>query len=332
MSILHEGENESVDWMVNLLQWLLLNKNQIFKVGGKEGMKVSRAAFSAILSLNQNDKDCSFTHILIFLDHIELSIFSMKDKTKENEVFEQLAKELDSEGILESFLERWEAASKMRIWLQEKRKDISNDLLEHKEKSTPVEEEKKLLIEEDKNEDIIAQEQKEIDALIEKIVKKAEFLINLSPPSSWRESDKSKIFLNISAENISSDLNEAKKTSIQKLKTIMEIQASKGSVVAVENLTNKNLFKACSTSVLAILQCSLEKANIVDELFKKLSNCIRRIYGLEIVKHLLSNNRRPYEMFHQSHWFSKAFRWNKGNELCHYSDSLDGVGEFLMHK
>jgi hypothetical protein len=251
MNIIHEGQNESVDWFINLLQWTLLKMNPILKAGGKEGMKVSRAAFAAILSLNENYKDCSLTELSMFLDQIELTVVAIDDKSNENDVFKQITEDINSVGSLNSFLDRWQIASKMRIWLQGMRKDISNDLLQQRKREIFVEEEEKeFFTEKENNEDIIVQEQKEIEALVQKVVGKAEFLISLSAPLSWKYVNKSTKVERKTFDN----LDLSKKTSIKKLETLIKMQSIKEPPISYENLTNKEVFNSCSTSVLAILQ------------------------------------------------------------------------------
>jgi len=41
-AIIHEGMDENVDNLINLLQWNIRKKNPAAKVGGSEGMIVSR--------------------------------------------------------------------------------------------------------------------------------------------------------------------------------------------------------------------------------------------------------------------------------------------------
>jgi hypothetical protein len=334
MNIIHEGQNESVDWFINLLQWTLLKKNPILKAGGEEGMKVSRAAFAAILSLNENYKDCSFTNLWMFLDQIELTVIAIDDKSNQNDVFEQIAEDVSTFGSLNPFLERWQSASKMRVWLQEMRKNISNDLLQQTEKETLVQEEEiKLFTEEEAKEDIIVQEQKAIDALVQKVFGKAEFLINLSAPLSWKHFSKFKKDEKIHLENLAFSAKDSKKTSLKKLKTLIRKQTFKGSVISYENLTNKDVFNSCSTSVLAILQWSLEETSIIDGLFNHLNNCIKRLVGLSFSKKLLSGRlRSPKLLYHHSLWFYKALNVRNYSELSHYSDNLNGVGDYLMSK
>ena len=146
LSIINQGKDENVDRLINLLQWNLTRRQMQAKAGGAEGMTVSRCAFAATLSLNNNDESCSYTNFVMMVDQLEMSMEMVDEGAPENQKNKQLMEELKSLGNIEPILDRWEIASKMRIWLQDKRKDISNNIkkkadAEHKRK----EEEEKLI-------------------------------------------------------------------------------------------------------------------------------------------------------------------------------------------
>ena len=88
--------------------------------------------------------------------------------------------------------------------------------------------------------------------LIKKVQSKAELLIKLYVPESWDEVDSLKGKMRhidgydgevFSLDNLSKNLRQIKK-----------IQKSRGTITGYENLNKKEVFKSCSSSILACLQ------------------------------------------------------------------------------
>ena len=152
-------------------------------------------------------------------------------------------------------------ASKMRIWLQEKRKIIANKIISSIEisKSQDDEEEKIDTTKHSHTDPTTSYgiESKDLEAeklrnLIKKVQNKAELLIKLCVPESWDESDSLKGKMRhidghdgevFSQDNLSNNLRKIK-----------NIQKSRGTVTGYENLNKKEVFKSCSSSILACLQ------------------------------------------------------------------------------
>ena len=89
-------------------------------------------------------------------------------------------------------------------------------------------------------------------SLIKKVQNKAELLIKLCLPESWDESDSLKGKMRhidghdgevFSQDNLS-----------KTLKKIKNIQKSRGTIAGYGNLNKKEVFKSCSSSILACLQ------------------------------------------------------------------------------
>ena len=127
-AIIREGMNPSIDKLLNLLQWNLLKKNPAAKAGDKIGMTLARCAFASLLSFNKNDDSCSYSNIASIIDQLEMTLETIDEDMNENQKNKQLLEDIKELGDLNPILERWESASKMRVWLQEKRKDISNSI------------------------------------------------------------------------------------------------------------------------------------------------------------------------------------------------------------
>lgn len=277
-AIIHEGKDVNVDRFIHILQWSLLRKKPTAKVGGVQGMILSRCAFAATLSLNQYDETCSITNIMMIIDHLEMAEQELDSDLNENQKNKQLLEELRSVSDIEPFIQRWESASKMRIWLQEKRRDISNAIkkkadCEYQKKKVEAEVLDKLLsksksvAEENKtnseneeeikeetqpvsaqikvvsDEELINREKEQIQILISKVVAKAELLLQLATPRAWNEPDSSDSRIrNVSHYN-EKQMSKGE-TVTDKLRRIKNIQASKATITSYEDLSNKEVFNS----------------------------------------------------------------------------------------
>lgn len=281
-AIIHEGKDANVDKFINILQWSLLRKNPTARVGGKEGMILSRCAFAATLSLNQSDETCSITNIMMIIDHLEMAEQELDTSLNENQKNKQLLEELNSVSDIEPFKQRWESASKMRIWLQEKKRDISNAIKkkadsEYQKKKLEADSLDKLLsrsksVAEDKkesqedgesdediiktdvqptsaqikvvsDEELISREKEQIQILIDKVIAKAELLLQLATPRAWNEPDSSDSkILNVS--HYSNKKKHENESVRDKLRRIKNIQASKATITSYEDVSNKEIFNS----------------------------------------------------------------------------------------
>ena len=366
LAIINEGTDENVDRLINLLQWNLCRKNPAAKVGGKEGMTVSRCAFAANLALNQHDETCSYTNFIMMVDQLDMSMGEVEEGPGQNKA---LMEELESLGGIEGILERWAIASKMRIWLQEKRKDISNMIkkkadAEHRRKeeeerllqenqmksaediekdtkemhdpdeetiNTEPKEEKKSLVEPVSHEELLKREKEQLEVLVTKVVNKAKLLVKLATPASWEQSDNSsKNLRNIDAYNEGEEVDD-EENLVTKLQRIRNIQASSGTITSYENLSNKDVFNSCASSVLATLQCSVSAQSIMKAIETKYINAMNRYCGLKIMGELASCYMGDSTKISCFNWFCSALRHNT-NILAHYSDDLTGMGEYLLDK
>ena len=126
--IIQEGKNSSIDQLLKLLQWNLLKKNPAAKAGDKIGMTLSSCAFTSLLSFNKNDDSCSYSNISSIIDQIELILETLDEDMNENQKNKQLLEDIKELRDINPIIERRESVRKMRIWLQEKKKDISNSI------------------------------------------------------------------------------------------------------------------------------------------------------------------------------------------------------------
>jgi hypothetical protein len=128
MSIIGKERNENVELFIKFLQWNLLKRNPMAKAGGEEGLMATRCAFAVNLSLNRKDNAFSEDNLGLILCNFEIHFENSDGESKIEDEFSHILVELKSLSNIEPIIQCWEASSKIRIWLQEKRRDISNNL------------------------------------------------------------------------------------------------------------------------------------------------------------------------------------------------------------
>jgi hypothetical protein len=138
------------------------------------------------------------------------------------------------------------------------------------------------------NDELIRREKEQIDILIKKVSDKAELLIKLATPPAWDQPDNStKNLRNVDMYNEDEDLQEEENLAMKLLK-IRTIQASSGTITSYENLSNKDIFNSCASSVLATLQCSVTAKSIMKAIETKYISAMNRYCGLKIMGELAS--------------------------------------------
>ena len=88
-------------------------------------MLLSRCAFVCMLALNSHKGPANYTIFASMISQLQISIELVEgdDKNTANKAIMEQLRQLDGVNYI---LESWKMASKMRIWLQEKRKTIAN--------------------------------------------------------------------------------------------------------------------------------------------------------------------------------------------------------------
>ncbi|CAI2387911.1 unnamed protein product [Moneuplotes crassus] len=340
-ALIYEGTDRRVDALIDLLQWNLLNKNPDAKAGGKKGMTVVRCAFAANLALNRHDETCKYTNLVSIVDRIEMFMEDCKEDMPQNQKSKDCIEKLQSLGDTSGIFDRWKDASKMRIWLQEKQKDISEKLQKklksrNSENNEDSKEEAKIETKEIKKlknmseEDILKMEQEDVENLIKNVCMKAELLVRLATPKAWKHSDFSEKSLR-QAEMINDKTKEEAESTKHKFRRVKTIQASKGTVTNYENISNKEIFTTCSSSVLAVLQCSNSAEDILKVIGRNYVNAMNRYCGFRIMAKILSLKLPQEDEEYLLSSFCNALRKDQ-QILAHYSDGLTGIGGTLLKK
>ena len=357
LEIAQKTKNEVVDKLLDFFQWELLRRHMWAKTGGEDGAVVTRSAFSLMIKFTES--------VDIFEICIgQFEIFLEDNEGELNGVYKELKKELSETCDVKKLFDLWEKASKMRVWLQSKKKTVSTDIKgkidvkynearEKKEeeiKNNNKEEDSK---EETKGEEIIDTTKNEIEreneALYDTIKKEMElqeiqdcinaladktlFLLKMAVPSVWSQEDKNGEYLMldpISGENeIDMDIKE---TSIgSRLKSIQRIQSSKGSIHTYEEIDSKEIFNSSGGSILAYLQSSLTVKQIQEKMEERYVSALNRYCGLKMIYKLSCIEANTVIEGNLFNWFCSALRNNK-NRIGHYTHGFKGMGEYLRTK
>lgn len=167
-AIITPNTDENVDRVITYLQQFLERKIPMVpyaRLAGSDGMRLSRATFAVMIKFSEFFQD--FIDIVGEVD-IMWSEFEgdaereikMKEELKKQEHFEQISK-------------RWESASKMRQWINEKKKNMMDKVKKEVEAEFMVkkeEEKKKREEEKSKNDEAKPKEEEKKEVPAEEVI------------------------------------------------------------------------------------------------------------------------------------------------------------------
>ena len=125
-SIINAGQNEIVDRLITYLQQLLERKIPMVpyaRLAGADGMRLSRAALAVMIKFSDYLTDT----VMVCKDEIDLlwmDLASAEPAERDSKIKEAL-KTLPH---FDALLKRWESASKMRVWINVKKTNLSERL------------------------------------------------------------------------------------------------------------------------------------------------------------------------------------------------------------
>jgi len=117
------------------------------RLSGQDGMRLSRAAFSVMIKFS----DYLLDTVSTCLDEIDLLSEEFKDASERDAKIKESLKTIPH---FDALIKRWESASKMRVWINEKK----TNLMEKIKKIVEAEYKKKK--EEDKNKKAVEKDEK----------------------------------------------------------------------------------------------------------------------------------------------------------------------------
>lgn len=118
-SIIFKDKNESVDRVITYLQQFLERKVPMVthaRISGIDGMRLSRAAFAVMIKFSE-----FFDEFVSLVDEIEIHWDELEGDSEREIKVKEIIKQAPH---YEQIAKRWESASKMRIWISEKKKNL----------------------------------------------------------------------------------------------------------------------------------------------------------------------------------------------------------------
>ena len=352
--IINGNSNEKVTKLLDYIQKQFSKECLWASLGGENGAKIVRAAFAVIIK-----------HAGLMVQFQE-TVDEVDEIVTQNRV----------DATLKNFIKKWHAASRMRTWLVEKRKEIdeiaernrqtaasakNSNLAKSSSSAAPVKKEKK----EDKKKlskrkkpakkeaEITFQDTKPqenpagdeesqpqvqlqvrdteeiIQRMIEQIVKKAQFLIQLIPAKHWSQDqfEKKEKQLLFRASSEVEELSNKEEEWKRRLLQWKSVRQSKGVFKSLED-ESKEIHSSLTTSVLQCLQSPVSIRRLKKQVESSYLRAICRTIGLNALTQILLGCRGS--LFRQDivGWLCSSLRGNE-NKLYHFTDNLQGCGHFL---
>ena len=264
-------------------------------------MLLTRCVFAATIHLNKYEGQCSYISLAVILEQLDLLSTKIDKGLNEDQINEELVQELDSIDYFNTFLQGWKIASKIRNWLKEKKKDISNKINKieneefniHKSKEeskTSCESHSENTVDSNQTQKymqdkILRKEKDHLTIILNKVVKKTELLLKLTPPGAWKKTDSWEAKKLIPNLNYSNEEEENKHSKIT--------DTIHNQLKPVKNFAHNNrqeyaqqVFGVCAASVLSCLQSSMTADEIIKYLETVYVRGIYRWYGLKLMGQL----------------------------------------------
>ena len=344
-SIIFIGKDPDMEKILDFIQKAFVKEALWGNLGGENGSRIVRATFAVIVKHGGLINDLKEAMI-----DIEVDEDVKKGKLTPN---------------LKNLLKRWHAASRMRPWLVEKRKDI--DDLEDKRKNQQAakspakptttkagskkktgaskkkeeEEVKKdgpeeIMTEEKDSADPIVSGQMQvrdteeiIQKMIDQIVKKAQFLCQLIPAKHWtqdRTEKKEKQLLFRSASRTDSEVNKEEEWK-RRLQQWKSVRQAKTVHKSLED-ESQEISSSLSSSVLLCLQSAVSIRRLRKQVESAYLRAICRTIGLNALTSILHGCQSS--LFRQDvvGWLCSSLR-GADSKLYHFTDNLQGCGHYL---
>jgi hypothetical protein len=165
-NIITPGKSLEEESFIDVFQLLLKKKGCMWhNANGEKGMLLCRYSFACMIKIATN-----FEEIMNLIDQNDMNITELPMNLDEADKIIELAALAKELPAFDKIFDRWEASSRMRTWLSDKKKNLSN----RKGYDEKVSGEK-------------TKEDVEVEKIFERIKDKASLLIKLSMPSAWSQ-------------------------------------------------------------------------------------------------------------------------------------------------
>jgi hypothetical protein len=296
-----------------------------------------------------------YTDFVMMVDETEMNLDSV-DTSNEILAKKELAKELEQMDSYKTIFKRFEGASKMRSWYQEKKKswekkkkdgdakadedkkDDNKEIIKQQESKQTVDESNEEKIDTTKTDNSTkkkTKDQVELAKIVDKVIEKAELLIKLAMPTTWGTSpnEAPELKQNMSERDHRDKEEqevEEKGDWVAKLNTWKERQGA-SSAANDKKEQDDAVFTSISTSVLACLQTPITAQRIKKQIENIYVSAMKRICGFRLIARLSYMNHNVETRTDYLNWFCSSLRQNT-NVLTHYTNEITGCGEHLQNE
>jgi len=128
---MHQGKNEFVDRLIDVLQDILIRKGAKFayaRLGGADAARIHRAAFAVMIKFASLSNEFE-----TLVDEVDMAMSEVESEDP-HEIKLHLKDALRDNPSLKGVALEWENAGQMRMWLTEKKKNLG-DKFDKQEKS-----------------------------------------------------------------------------------------------------------------------------------------------------------------------------------------------------
>lgn len=311
-----QGDDKNINILLAIFQKRFSKEVVWAHLGGSQADSLVRAAFASLIRHSGQSN-----HFDTLLDIIEFS------ENEENEIAENdesLSEKVINHENYQSLYKKWQAASRMRTWLVEKKKNVDEALEKTKPKLKNADSEKEAAEKDENNSDEIMKK------IIDQTIIKAKFLIKLNPSPAFSADDNKhdrtkNIF--VRSSSIDFDSEDDWKRRLQQWKAV---QRSKKVIKSVEDEANENL-TSLTTSVLMTLQSTISSKRLFNKIKIASIRAKGREIGLLTMKNLFDRITHPNLIQDLLSWFCASLR-KVDNKICHYLDNINGCGRHFEER
>lgn len=362
------GENESANKLIVIMQKKFSEEIIWAHIGGHNADRLVRAAFAALLRHSGQTND--FKKILDLIEFHE-ETYEDKDNIDEDRKIdinsnEKLIKEIKNHPKFLSIYKKWQAASRMRTWLVEKKKNVDEALEKSKPSNVsaitttqskkddntqttgssgelvaldsvssgnnsnlnkPSSEINKDLT--DKNQDNNSEEI--MNKIIEQTIIKAKFLIKLNPSPAFIEKNNDEFNRKSSSSVLirSSSLELGSQNIDDSWKTRLnqwKLLQKSKKIIKSVEEEANDNLYSLTSSVLLTLQSTISSKRLFNKIKIATLRAKAREIGLKSMKKIFEEVSHFSLMKDLLSWFCASLR-KADTKICHYLDNLSGCGK-----
>ena len=293
-------------------------------------MRLTRAAFGVMIKFS--DKLTIFEQ-LSQKATIKYNLIGKKDD-RDKLLVEYLQEQQEFEPIIKS----WERSSLMRQWIIEKKQRVSEKFEQQLMKE--MQQKKRSFVQQELSEsekqfiqdETFKKQTSHMEEVFKKIITKATYMTRLNIPPNFESDTYKRSRSTPELAKFPSLYDQAEEVEPEhdwyhKIQGWKQKQTMKGSIISIKEM-KAELQSFGISSILALLQNSIQSSDIQEIVEKTYINACKRLAGIKLIKDLISFEAPWTHTNDLLQWFCSALR-QRTNRLSHFKDDLIGQGQIL---